>query len=206
MSSHNHYSALLARMYDPMIHPAVRNIRKTILKEVVNLGALSVIDMCCGTGDPLKYLQKAGIGGLTGIDISDNMLRQAHRNGLEGICRKMDASDTTFASNSFDAAIISFALHEMHHSTAGKVMEEARRITRTGGKIIITDYLLDQRTGSIGRLGATFVEWMVGGDHYRNFRFYNHTNLMNTLIRNLSLTRTYQFAWGAVAVWVLEKK
>lgn len=157
MRGNNHYSPLLVRIYDKVLHLPVRRIRKSVVKELRSHNYQRIIDMCCGTGNQLRYLKHKGFSNLKGIDISDNMLRQSYRNGLNGICQKMDASDTSFDDHSFDAAIISFALHEMNAQTAKGVMQEAKRIVRNEGLIIIVDYCFDRNTLRIARLGTRLL-------------------------------------------------
>lgn len=204
MTKNNHYSPLLARIYDKVLHIPIRKIRKSVADELNSQQFEKIIDMCCGTGNQLKYLRHKGFLNLKGIDVSDNMLRQSYRNGLNGICQKMDASVTDFHDNSFDAAVISFALHEMHARTASAVMKETKRIVREGGRIVIVDYCFDDKTLKIGKLGARGVEKMVGGDHYRNFKFYIRTKLMFDLTEGLKLQNDKRFIFGAVRMWSFE--
>ncbi len=202
MPGHNHYSPFLARIYDKVLHFPILTIRNSIVKTIINGGAKSVIDMCCGTGNQITYLRKAGIKGVMGIDISDNMLHQAWRNGLKDVCVKMDASDTTFQGNSFDVAIMSFSLHEMLAETAQKVFLESKRIVKPGGLLILVDYSFDKHTRPLGRFSARALEKFVGGDHYRNFKFFMANNLLSKFAEGLELKEQKRFLIGAVGMWV----
>ncbi len=202
MSTHNHYSHFLARIYDKVLHIPVRNIRSSVAKVIKNNGSGRVIDLCCGTGNQIVYLRKAGIENSIGIDISDNMLHQAWRNGLKDVCLKMDASATTFHNDEFDAAIMSFSLHEMHADTAQKVFLESKRIVKPGGLLIVVDYCFDEQTQPVGRFATRAVERFVGGDHYRNFKYFMGNALLSKFSDGLSVREKKRFLFGAVGLWV----
>ena len=202
MSSHNHYSRFLSRIYDKVLHIPVRNIRRTVAEAIKNAGAAKVIDLCCGTGNQITYLKEAGIEQITGVDISDNMLHQAWRKGLKNVCLKMDASDTNFHDQEFDAAIMSFSLHEMPAETARKVFDESRRIVKPGGLLIVVDYSFDNHTQPLGRFAARAVEKIVGGDHYRNFQYFMDEDLLAKISDGLNVKEKNRFLFGAVGLWV----
>ncbi len=202
MSSHNHYSPFLARIYDKVLHIPVRNIRRSVAEVVKNTGCTKVIDLCCGTGNQVTYLREAGIGQAVGIDISDNMLHQAWRNGLKDDCLKMDASETAFHNQEFDAAIMSFSLHEMPAETARKIFDESRRIVKPGGLLIVVDYSFDKHTQPLGRFAARAVEKFVGGDHYRNFKYFMAEDLLAKFSDGLNVKEKNRFLFGAVGLWV----
>ena len=202
MSPHNHYSPFLARIYDKVLHVPVRNIRKSVAEAIKNAGAVNVIDLCCGTGNQITYLREAGISGAVGVDVSENMLHQAWRNGLKDICLKMDASSTTFDDHAFDAAIMSFSLHEMNADIAKKVFEESKRIVKPGGLLIVVDYCFDNQTQLVGRFAARAVEKFVGGDHYRNFKYFMTHDMLKKFAEGIKLKEQKRFLMGAVGLWV----
>ncbi|TVQ91165.1 MAG: class I SAM-dependent methyltransferase [Bacteroidetes bacterium] len=202
MSSHNHYSPFLARIYDKVLHIPIRNIRRSVAEEIKNEGAIEVIDLCCGTGNQITYLREAGIVQAVGVDVSENMLHQAWRNGLKNVCLKMDASATTFDNDTFDAAIMSFSLHEMAADTAKGVFMESKRIVKPGGLLIVVDYCFDNHTRPLGRFAARAVEKFVGGDHYRNFKYFMAEDLLAKFSDGLSIREKRRFLFGAVGMWV----
>ena len=81
---------------------------------------------------------------VVGVDLSDAMLRIARRkNRFSNVTfRQADAVDLPFGNGTFDAACISFALHEMPSSVRERVVGEIARVTRPGGRIVIVDYAL----------------------------------------------------------------
>ncbi|MFW5758020.1 MAG: class I SAM-dependent methyltransferase [Bacteroidota bacterium] len=206
MAKSNHYSSFLARIYDSVLYIPIKNIRQRVSEELRDREYKKIIDLCCGTGNQLKYLQDKGFDNLKGVDLSDNMLRQAYRNGLNGVCQKMDASNTDFADHEFDAAIMSFALHETHAETARNIFIESKRIVRPDGKIIIVDYAFDKHTHPLGKFATRAVEKFVGGDHYRNFKFFIKTSLLKEMTRGIPLIHEVSFLMGAVRMWVYQNK
>ncbi len=154
MSSHNHYGTFMAFIYDKVLHFPVRKIRWAVVDAIKQADINNAVDLCGGTGNQVLWLRKAGIRHVTGVDIFDNMLRRAWRNGLKDVCLKMDASNTSFAGNSFDAAIISFSLHETQAKIAEAIFSEAKRIVIPGGLIIVVDYCFDSDTRHVGRFAA----------------------------------------------------
>lgn len=202
MSSHNHYSRFLARIYDSVLHVPIRKLRRSVAQILNNAHARKVVDLCCGTGNQISYLRREGIEQAVGVDISDNMLHQAWRNGLKDVCIKMDASKTTFDDNSFDAAIMSFSLHEMRADTAKRVFMESKRIVKPGGLLIVVDYSFDYHTRPLARFAARAVEKMVGGDHYRNFKYFMDNDLLIKFAKGLELKEQKRFLLGAVGLWV----
>ena len=206
MPCHNHYSPFLARIYDTVLHIPVRNIRRAVAESIKNARATHVIDLCCGTGSQIKYLHKYGIESAIGVDVSENMLRQAWRNGLKDACLKMDASNTTFENNSFDAAIMSFSLHEMKSDTAERVFLESKRIVKPGGLLIVVDYRFDNQTHPLGRFAARAVEKMVGGDHYRNFKYFLANDLLKKFASGIEAQEKQKFLLGALGLWVFRNR
>jgi ubiquinone/menaquinone biosynthesis C-methylase UbiE len=51
-----------------------------------------------------------------------------------------DATKLPLQDGSFDAAVISLALHDMPHAAREQVLAEAKRILTPGGRIILADY------------------------------------------------------------------
>lgn len=206
MLQHNHYSRFLTFIYDTALHIPIRKIRQSVTRVITHHKAQNVIDLCCGTGNQLLYLQKADIQYLKGVDVSDNMLRQAKLSGLSDVCFKMDASQTDFKDNSFDAAVMSFSLHETHADIANAIFNEARRIVKSGGLLVVVDYCFDEKTHFLGRFAARAVEKMVGGDHYRNFKYFMNHDLLSSFSKGLKVSRCQRFLLGAAALWVYENR
>ncbi|MBU4489303.1 MAG: methyltransferase domain-containing protein [Actinobacteria bacterium] len=106
---------------------------------------LKVLDVATGTGKQAFAFAKRGCQ-VTGIDLSEDMLRIARRkNRYENATFEVsDATDMPFGDNEFDVATVSLALHEMSSAVREKVVLEMLRVTRPGGTIIAVDYSLSE--------------------------------------------------------------
>ena len=101
-----------------------------------------ILDVACGTGDQSLAFARRGHK-VIGIDITSKMLEYAKKKITPALDMKFmlhDASRLPFKDNRFDAASIGFAVHEMPDEIAVKVLREMKRVTKKGGKILITDH------------------------------------------------------------------
>ncbi|MFH1851823.1 MAG: methyltransferase domain-containing protein, partial [Candidatus Neomarinimicrobiota bacterium] len=147
-------------------------IRRTVLRELIGDRQAAIVDLCGGTGDQLKLLAHNGFSNLHCVDLSPEMLAIAGNSDYPINIYQRDATATGFDDDRFDVAIISFALHEKDLTTRRNLVAEAYRILKPGGKLLIVDYVFDDRTKTSGRCAINLVEWFAGGEHYRNFRDY----------------------------------
>ncbi|NPA45472.1 MAG: class I SAM-dependent methyltransferase [Chlorobi bacterium] len=175
------------------------------MNEVQLLGVNSVIDMCCGTGNQIKYLKNINITKLIGIDISENMLARASKNGVSEFCQNKDATNTEFPENSYELALLSFVLHETSLTQAKKIIDEAIRIVEEYGKIIIVDYVFDKESKLLGKWLSIITEWLIGGEHYKNFTKYINQNLLKEYTQNLKLLKEYKYIFNSVRIQVYSK-
>lgn len=106
--------------------------------------ARHVLDLGCGSCELVSYLASAYRQKVIGIDISGGSFpadrRTAQRIGFR--CRRQDAAHLDFVPDrSVDAVVTMWALHEM--AEPQKVLEEARRVLRPGGEILVVDFPRD---------------------------------------------------------------
>ena len=94
------------------------------------------------------------------------MARRKHR-APNVAFRQADAAQLPFEDLSFDAACISFALHEMPASVRDWVLAEMVRVTKPGARIIIVDYRLP--SSRIARWLVFHIERVYEGRHYAHF-------------------------------------
>lgn len=113
---------------------------------------VSVLDLATGSADiPLALQRWACRQGrqlaITASDVADDMLAVAdtHLRGEPGIVlAKHDARDVPLPDRSFDLVLCSLALHHFSPEEAVRVLQEMRRLARTGA--IVND-LTRSRTG-----------------------------------------------------------
>ena len=175
---------IIAKIYDPALYLALRSVRLAVLNELLPYKDKAIIDIRCGTGDQLKLLLKNGFKNLHCLDISRAMLAVAQKNSSQLNFYHKDAADTEFDKGSFDIAIISFALHEKDRRTQENMISEAHRIVKKNGLILIIDYVFDQQSSIIGKIGIHTIERIAGKEHYQNFRSYLQNNGLAGLLKN----------------------
>lgn len=173
---------LVAKMYDPLLYLFINPIRKEVMNELQEFKEHSIIDLCCGTGNQLKFLAKNDFKSLHCLDISSSMLDVAKKGDYNINYYNEDATSTPFESESFDVAIISFAIHEKDRVTQEKFLEEAYRILKKGSTLLIVDYDYDNKTPEIVEGFITMIEKMAGKEHYNNYRNYVKNNGLLSLI------------------------
>ncbi|MBU0945656.1 MAG: class I SAM-dependent methyltransferase [Proteobacteria bacterium] len=162
-----------AALYDLLFSRALRAIRTNICTFTRHCRAQNIIDLCCGTGEQLRMLSCDNVR-LTGVDISPAMLARARRQGPESIhYLEADASRLPFPDASYDAIIISFALHEKTARQHTAIFQEACRLLRADGHIIIADYSQTPYGLSpllLGKIIIPAIERLAGMNHYHNYR------------------------------------
>ncbi|WP_454055552.1 methyltransferase domain-containing protein [Clostridium sp. Marseille-Q7071] len=82
---------------------------------------------------------------MVGIDISSDMLKIAKDKIQKGKFNnievyKADASSIPFEDNSFDIVLIALVLHEIDSNLAGKVLQEAYRVLKTTGYLLVLEW------------------------------------------------------------------
>lgn len=165
-----HYAASI---YDPLLSRSLRSIRNTISTFLKESRAKNVMDICCGTGEQLRLLSNEDIA-LTGVDMSPAMLARARGKSPDSIKYiETDATCLPLPDNNYDAAVISFALHEKSTSHHTAIFKEACRIVRDDGHIIIADYSMPPSgvpSFVMGKILIPIVERIAGLDHYNNYK------------------------------------
>jgi ubiquinone/menaquinone biosynthesis C-methylase UbiE len=104
--------------------------------------AYRVLDLGCGACELAQYLSETYGQKVTGVDISANGFpnrRNINKNIKRIRCIRKDAARLAFIrSETIDAAIIFWALHEMKNSQA--ILQETHRVLRPGGKALIVEF------------------------------------------------------------------
>ena len=176
-----------AKIYDPILFPFIRPIRNKVISLVKKYQYQSILDVCCGTGDQLKLLKEQGFEG-EGIDLSDAMLQIAAKGEHAADCIEQDATQMHYENEKFDLVMTAFSLHEKSHTSARKIVEEMFRVTSKDGDILIVDYELSERTSILSKALIYFIEWVAGGEHYRNFKSYIKKGGLPELLSGITLT------------------
>jgi ubiquinone/menaquinone biosynthesis C-methylase UbiE len=107
--------------------------QKTIVNAVKSIDSKyikkPILDIGCGDGLTLKAFQDSGCVNLTGLDLNEEMLRNAHKRlGKNVRLIKADARKMPFAPNAFPIIISSKAIHNISREERKKVWSEVLRL------------------------------------------------------------------------------
>jgi len=123
-----------------ILHPGGLEITGE-LSELCHIGKnTKVLDIASGTGESAFYLVQNFGCHVTGIDISDSMIKRARKKAIDtGIIikfKKGDAHDLAFDDNTFDVVISECAVSFLNKEQA---IGEMVRVVKPGGSVGIHD-------------------------------------------------------------------
>lgn len=97
-----------------------------------------VLDLGCGFGWHCRYAQEHGAESVIGIDLSENMLKQAKAMTKSTIIQyiKQPIEEIDYPDKTFDVVMSSLAFHYIE--TFGKVCEKVNKCLREGGEFIFS--------------------------------------------------------------------
>lgn len=123
--------------FDDIIFPNV--IRKRELNIIFNLikevKPRKILDYGCGGGWLSKILVSEGYN-VTGVDISENLIKIARRNIPEGEFYIEDCLNLPFSNDTFDL-IIGFAI--LHHLDLNNALLECKRVAKKDAKLFFIE-------------------------------------------------------------------
>ena len=158
-------------IYTNFIDPLVKGLHREVVRSVAPSD--TVIDIGCGPGS-LSILLSGKASHVTGIDIDDDMLKSAIREASgKGIVNldflNRDATNLSdYGDREFDVAVTSMTVHQFGADNAISILSEMKRIA---SRVVIADYNYPMPSG-FSKWFAWFIEWLAGGEHYRNFRVF----------------------------------
>ena len=131
-----------------------------------------VLDAGCGDGRFTSKLIRQGVTAV-GVDISHEMLQVAKDTGGEFTVG--DLERMPFGDETFDIVLCSMVLH--HFPSIDKMSEEAARVLKKGGKLVIVDILstsLARLSRELGRLvlGFHLKEWKTPNETLHTIEEY----------------------------------
>jgi len=137
--------SVFAYVYDAVTFP-FGSLRRAVVDAAHLDAGATVLDVATGTGAQ-AFAFAGSVGKVVGIDLSEAMLRVARKKDPPANLsfQQGDAAGLPFADGTFDAACVSFALHEMPSSIRERVLREMARVTRPGGTVLVVDYALPKR-------------------------------------------------------------
>ncbi len=159
----------IAPLYDILLFPFVHSLRLKLLQRCIENNYSSILDVCCGTGRQLKMLRKLGFQ-VKGVDLSDEMLKVSQKGPYAPDCLNEDAASMSFNSDSFEAAMTTFALHEKPLHIARAIIDEMVRVVAPDGHLLLTDFNFSDQSSRFSKGIIRLIEWNAGGEHYQNFK------------------------------------
>lgn len=181
-----------ARIYNPLVEPWLRSVKKKVVQECLRLNLSRVLDVGCGTGTLAGMLRKEGIQAV-GLDPSPGMIRVSR-----GISRDSFAlvrgrgEGLPFSSGSFHGVAFSMVIHENPPSRGREMLDEALRVLDPRGTLFILDYCRPSTTA--GRASGSIeylAEWVVGGEHFRNYCRFMQEGALPAFLARLSGKRIH---------------
>jgi demethylmenaquinone methyltransferase / 2-methoxy-6-polyprenyl-1,4-benzoquinol methylase len=107
------------------------------LRDVLARPAARVLDICCGTGDLVRALQRGGAN-VMGSDFCHPMLVAAQAKVGAGMLFEADALRLPLADASLDLITVAFGFRNLANYDAG--LREMRRVLRPGGVAAILEF------------------------------------------------------------------
>lgn len=118
--------------------------RRKCVKKLKSLQPKQILDVATGTGDFAIACAKLNPDKITGIDISEGMMKFG-REKLKNLkldklidLQSGDAETVNFPDNSFDAIVVGFGVRNFENLEKGLI--NLNRVLRPGGKIIILEF------------------------------------------------------------------
>lgn len=95
-------------------------------------------DLACGTGRIGAWLKDHGAGSLDGVDLTEAMLEQARAKNIYERLYLSDLRQTPLQASSYD--LVSVSLADDHLPEVLPLYQEAARLSRPGGYLILISY------------------------------------------------------------------
>ena len=136
--------ARCASFYDSLCGPLLQAGRREAMRELALEAGDEVLEIGFGTG--LTAPLYPGDCTVTGIDLSEPMLREASKNvGASGSNRRirlfrMDATRLAFPDESFDVVYAAYVITVVSDPLAA--LREMRRVCRVGGQVVLLNHFL----------------------------------------------------------------
>ena len=208
MSWKTRYEAFAVRVYEVLLDPLVWPLRPRIRGLCRELGFERILDIASATGAQCRMLGRAGISA-TGIDLSVPMVEAARRRGGRNTQYVVgSAFALPFEDGAFDAATLLLAIHEHTEDERGVMLNEARRVVRPGGYLVIADYRRPRRASiHLPWLLIRLVESVAGGTHRAGFLdFVERGGLAGLVERHrLSPDREAASHFGTIGIVVVRR-
>ena len=98
---------------------------------------MKFLDYGCGTGRSLRFIRSLGYSNIVGVDISEDMLKQAKIYDPNGTYSLVVDSKIPYEDNTFDIIFMSYVFLEVgEYNEIVKILKEFKRVLKENGHII----------------------------------------------------------------------
>jgi ubiquinone/menaquinone biosynthesis C-methylase UbiE len=126
-----------APTYDVDLNPLLALERRTLIVVLGNGYGRRIVDVACGTGYWARRLGESG-SQTVGFDFCEEMVMHGYRNGGSRACLLLaDATFIPLRTGWADLTLCSLAFS--YFSKAKQVLFEMSRVTREGGRVVVSD-------------------------------------------------------------------
>lgn len=101
-----------------------------------------LLDVGCGHGHLARSLTARGIA-LVGIDLSEAAVEVARRTAPEARFERAPAEALPFEDGIFDGAVFLNSLHHVQADAMARALNEAARVTKPGGRLVVVEPLAE---------------------------------------------------------------
>jgi ubiquinone/menaquinone biosynthesis C-methylase UbiE len=136
--------SIFFKLPDRVLRPGGLELTNRAVKYCGFTDSAIVVDVGCGLGITVEYLQETYGLNAVGIDSADDLLQQWRTRPSRLSLLQADANKMPFADGAVDGVLAECSLSVV--PDVGKVLKEIYRILAFGGKLAITDIFLRDAT------------------------------------------------------------
>jgi ubiquinone/menaquinone biosynthesis C-methylase UbiE len=199
-----------ARWYDRIFEGTLGSLREIAARAVPPQEGIQILDIGCGTGSQLAIYNHAGCQ-IYGIDLSQPMLRIAKSKlGDRAGLTMGDALQLPHQEQTFDLVISSLFIHQLDPGQRSAMLEEAVRVLRPGGQILLVDFHVQERRSISGKFTYAFIsmiEFFAGWEHFSNSRDFLAKGGIPPIADHMGLRvrKSFVVGYGNLGVYLLHR-
>ncbi len=207
--SEDHYSDIASR-YETYLGKVLYPMRKNIRTFIKHRRYHTILDLCCGTGKQLEMMAADDME-LCGVDSSIAMLAQADKSkNIQFLA--YNATEIELTDESYDAIILSLALHEKNRLDRDVILQKSWKYLRPGGHLIVADYCQvprSMRSALISNLVIKYMENTAGKRHYDNYLSWMDNGALENHIQHYGTRKeiiSYHFCGTLLSCAIYKQK
>ena len=200
------YGAFSSVIYRAFIDPVLCSLRSKVLHVCLKRHIGSALDIATATGAQCRRLGTAGIE-TVGLDLSEAMIAAAREHRARNVEYVVgSAYELPFQDASFDAALLTLALHEHTETERASMISEALRIVKHDGYVVLADYSMPAKPLlHLAWQVICLIEYLAGPEHRTGFReFIAYGGITGLLTRyGLEAQEIVHSHFGTIAIAVI---